>query len=331
LLNRYGGNLLVHAEIEAFDFLVVYLAIIQGSLAAGQWLSFGPNFAQVSAAANRIQTMHQNDDEDESAVMARFMESQRWTLPVFSKGIEFRNVWFAYPTRNVPVLMGLSMRIPCGTFAAIVGSSGSGKTTIISLLERFYEPSRGAIEYNGDSIASMPLKMLRQRMSLVAQEPYLSRGTIRQNVLLGVHENQVDENALHQACRDAGIHDFISSLPDGYDTDVGTGGVSLSGGQKQRLSIARALIRDPKVLLLDEATSSLDSESEKDIQEVMERTSKGRTMIVVAHRLATIQKADIIFVMHQGCVVEQGNHWSLLKKKGFYWRMCGEQDLGSQD
>jgi ABC-type multidrug transport system fused ATPase/permease subunit len=227
--------------------------------------------------------------------------------------------------------MGLSMRIPCGTFAAIVGSSGSGKTTIISLLERFYKPSRGAIEYNGDSIASMPLRMLRQRMSLVAQEPYLSRGTIRQNVLLGVHENQVDDNALHQACRDAGIHDFISSLPNGYDTNVGTGGVSLSGGQKQRLSIARALIRDPKVLLLDEATSSLDSESEKDIQEVMERTSKGRTMIVVAHRLATIQKADIIFVMHQGCVVEQGNHRSLLKKKGFYWRMCGEQDLGSQD
>ncbi|KAF2030563.1 ABC transporter [Setomelanomma holmii] len=234
------------------------------------------------------------------------------------EGIEFRNVWFTYSTRNIPVLMELSISIPHGTFAAIVGSSGSGKTTLISLLERFYEPNRCAIELDGDNIASMPLKTLRQRMSLVAQEPYLFRGTIRQNVLLGMHDDDVNEEALHEACQDAGIHAFISSLPDGDDTNVGTGGVSLSGGQKQRISIARALIRNPTVLLLDEATSSLDSESEKEIQEVFERTGKGRTMIVVAHRVATIQRADMIFVMHQGRVVEQGSHRSLIKRRGFY-------------
>ncbi|KAF1850312.1 ABC multidrug transporter-like protein [Cucurbitaria berberidis CBS 394.84] len=329
---RYGGSLLARSKLLPFNFLVAYLAIIQGSLAAGQWLSFGPNIAQVSAAANRILKMRQSDLEDEDTVSARFRETYRWTLPanLLWKGadIKFRNVWFTYPTRKIPALRGLSLNIPHGQFAAIVGSSGSGKTTIISLLERFYEPDRGMIWYNDDKIASMPLKVLRKRMSLVAQEPYLFRGTMRENILLGVDDNYVNEDILHQACRDAGIHAFISSLPHGYDTDVGTGGVSLSGGQKQRISIARALIRDPSVLLLDEATSSLDSETEKEVQAVFERTGKGRTMVVVAHRLATVQKADIIFVMDQGSVVEQGNHASLLSRKKLYWQMCQGQDLG---
>ena len=276
--------------------------------------------------------MRLSDTEDEKSVSAKFRENYRWKIPTTllwnGADIEFRNVWFKYPTRNVPVLQGLSISIHHGHFAAIVGSSGSGKTTVISLLERFYEPSRGKIWYNGDDIASMPLKVLRKRMSLVAQEAYLFRGTIRENVLLGMEDDITDEDMLHRACRDAGIHDFVTSLPDGYDTDIGTGGVSLSGGQKQRISIARALIRDPAVLLLDEATSSLDSESEKDVQAVFERTAKGRTMIVVAHRLATVQKADVIFVLRQGRVVELGDHRTLLRRKGHYWQMCQSQSLG---
>jgi ABC-type multidrug transport system fused ATPase/permease subunit len=219
------------------------------------------------------------------------------------------------------------MDIQHGQFVAIVGGSGSGKTTVISLLERFYEPKSGTIRYNGDVISKLPLKVLRKRMSLVAQEPSLFRGTIRENVLLGMEANVVDDTLIHRACRDSGIHDFIASLPDGYETDIGTAGVLLSGGQKQRISIARALIRNPQVLLLDEATSSLDSQAEKEVQAVFERTGKGRTMIVVAHRLATIQKADVIFVLHQGSVIEQGNHQSLLHKKGSYWQMCQGQSL----
>jgi ATP-binding cassette subfamily B (MDR/TAP) protein 1 len=274
--------------------------------------------------------MRHTDIGNESTIFTRYRETHRWKLStnLLWKGtdIEFRNVWFTYPARNVAVLQGLSLSINHGQFAAIVGSSGSGKTTVISLLERFYEPNRGSIWQNGEKISSTPLRELRNRMSLVAQEPYLFRGTIRENVLLGI-EGVVEDDAMYQACRDAGIHDFVSSLPDGYNTDVGTGGVSLSGGQKQRISIARALIRDPAVLLLDEATSSLDSATEKEVQAVFERTGKGRTMVVVAHRLSTIQKADVIFVMHQGRIVEKGDHRSLLRKRGAYWQMCQAQSL----
>lgn len=144
---------------------------------------------------------------------------------------------------------------------------------------------------------------------------------MRENILLGVDENLVSEETLHQVCRDAEIHDFIASLPDGYNTSVGARGVSLSGGQKQRISIARALIRNPRVLLLDEATSNLDSETERAVQEVLERTGRGRTMVVVAHRLATVQNADVIFVISDGCVAEKGSHAALLRKRGIYYQM----------
>ena len=278
---------------------------------------------------DRMQSMRTRETEGENSPSTHLKGFSRWKLPsqLLWQGadIEFQNVWFTYPTRNIAVLRGLSLHIRHGQYAAIVGSSGSGKTTVISLLERFYEPDSGIIAYNGDTIASMPLRELRGHMSLVAQEPYLVHGTIRDNVLLGVKGDDIANAVLYQACRDAGIHDFVLSLPDGYDTDVGTGGVLLSGGQKQRISIARALIRDPDVLLLDEATSSLDSTTEREVQEVLEHAGKGRTTIVVAHRLATIQKADVIFVMHQGQIVERGNHQSLLNCRGLYWQMCQAQ------
>jgi ATP-binding cassette subfamily B (MDR/TAP) protein 1 len=272
-------------------------------------------------------------EEDDEKIAANYSNSSRFTLPttVIWKGadIDFRDVWFKYPTRNVPVLQGLNLSVQHGQFAAIVGSSGSGKTTVISLLERFYEPQRGSIHCNGDAITSLPLRHLRQRMSLVAQDPYLIRGTIRENVLLGMDATTVSDTTLHEACRDAGIDAFVTSLPSGYETDIGTSGVTLSGGQKQRISIARALVRDPSILLLDEATSSLDSETEKEVQAVFEKTGKGRTMIVVAHRLATVQNADVIFVMKSGRVVERGNHRELLGRRGWYWEMCQAQALGA--
>jgi len=165
------------------------------------------------------------------------------------------------------------------------------------------------------------MRPYRQDISLVAQEPNLFDGSLRENIMIGVDDDSVTEEQMHQACRDAEIHDFIVSLPDGYSTEAGSRGVLLSGGQKQRLAIARALIRNPRLLLLDEATSNLDAETEKAVQAVFEKNKKNRTMIVVAHRLATVQNADVIFVLGDGRVMEKGNHAALLRQKGIYYQM----------
>ncbi|RYP42323.1 hypothetical protein DL767_000245 [Monosporascus sp. MG133] len=201
---------------------------------------------------------------------------------------------------------------------------------IISLLERFYKANSGVITYDGHDIEEIGLCDYRKTISLVAQESNLFNGTIRENVLVGIDETETTEDSdsrMFEACRDAGIHDFVMSLPEGYDTVIGSKGVLLSGGQKQRISIARALVRSPRLLLLDEATSNLDSETEKQIQETFERTRKGRTMIVVAHRLATVKNADVIFVLGDGQVQECGTHTSLLQKRGAYHNMCLAQAL----
>ena len=163
----------------------------------------------------------------------------------------------------------------------------------------------------------------RNTISLVSQEPSLFEGSIRENILLGVDENEISDETLHQVCLNAEIHDFITSLPEGYNTAVGAKGVALSGGQRHRIAIARALIRNPRVLLLDEATSNLDSETEKFVQAVFEKTGQGRTMVVVAHRLATVQNADVIFVIEDGKVAEMGDHATLLRKRGLYYQMVG--------
>jgi ATP-binding cassette subfamily B (MDR/TAP) protein 1 len=193
-------------------------------------------------------------------------------------------------------------------------------------LTSFYEVQKGKILCNGSNISELDIHEYRKMISLVAQEPTLFQGTIKENILLGVEESTSTET-LHQAGRDAEIHDFIMSLPEGYQTDVGTKGIALSGGQKQRIAIARALIRDPKILLLDEATSSLDSESEKLVQAAFERAGKGRTMVVVAHRLATVQNADVIFVLGEGKVLETGDHNQLLRKRGVYYQMVSLMSL----
>lgn len=259
-------------------------------------------------------------------------------------------MWFSYPTRpDVPVLKGLDLQVSryrllndlltpktdrcirClqvrkGQVAAIVGSSGSGKTTVISLIERFYRAQSGDVRYDGRSIDNLDLASYRSNLSLVAQEPCLFSGSVRQNIMFGVsrHEDEdemADEERVHMAARAGGIHDFVASLPEGYETDIGTAGVALSGGQKQRISIARALIRNPSVLLLDEATSSLDSETERKIQEVFDAERGKRTVLMIAHRLATVQNADVIFVMNDGVVAEKGNHATLLGKRGLYYQM----------
>ncbi|ORY57852.1 ABC transporter [Pseudomassariella vexata] len=338
----YGGQLLATHEYSPFQYseyryhssgetiskipaVVVYIAVVQGGMSAGQWLSFGPNIASATAAADRILSIREGDGDH-----VLFTEDTTADNGDSEKGVEleFKNVWFEYPTRSAPVLNGLDMKIERGQFAAIVGPSGAGKSTIISLLERFYTATFGQILHNGLDITTLDLSQYRKGISLVAQEASLFSGSIRDNILLGIpNDATVPLADLHAAARDAGIHDFIVSLPEGYETPLGPAGLALSGGQKQRVSIARALVRRPSLLLLDEATSSLDSETERAVQDTLEATRGGRTMVVVAHRLATVQNADIIFVMGEGRVVERGNHASLIAQRGLYFQMCQSQAL----
>lgn len=316
----YGGTLLASREYGLQEFFVIYMAIVQGAIAAGMWFSFAPNMAQAAGAANRILSMRTPKD----AVPPKY---ESVIEPEGGVGIDFQNVSFTYKNREVPVLSNLNMQILPGQFAALVGASGCGKSTTISLLERFYDATSGHVLYNDQNITSLDPAEYRKQISLVSQEPTLYEGTLRDNVALSL--DSATDADIHQACSDAQIHEFITSLPDGYNTRLGPKGMSLSGGQKQRLSLARALLRKPKLLLLDEATSSLDSESEKLVQAAIERAAAegGKTILAVAHRLATIQNADVIFVLGSGRVLEKGDHQGLLRKRGLYYQMCQAQAL----
>jgi ATP-binding cassette subfamily B (MDR/TAP) protein 1 len=250
-------------------------------------------------------------------------------LETVEGSIEFRDVHFRYPTRpEQPVLRGLNLTVKPGQYVALVGASGCGKSTTIALLERFYDPLVGGIYIDGKEISSLNIKQYRSYLALVSQEPTLYQGTVRENILLGADHDDVSDSAIEFACKEANIFDFIMSLPDGFSTIVGSKGSMLSGGQKQRIAIARALLRDPKILLLDEATSALDSESEHVVQAALDAAAKGRTTIAVAHRLSTIQKADVIYVFDQGRIVEHGTHGELMKLAGRYSELVNLQSLG---
>jgi ATP-binding cassette subfamily B (MDR/TAP) protein 1 len=225
------------------------------------------------------------------------------------------------------VLRNVSITVQQGQHIAIVGPSGSGKSTIVSLIERFYRPNTGQILIGGVPLIATDIETYRDHVSLVSQDTQLFDGTIRYNILLGVAANEESEDAMINAARKAYIHDFILSLPEGYDTQCGRKGAQLSGGQRQRLAIARALVRKPTILLLDEATSALDSESEREVQKSLRDAREGRTTVSVAHRLSTIRGVDCIYVLVKGHVVEFGTHNALMKKQGVYWNMCQRQNI----
>ncbi|KAJ0966591.1 hypothetical protein J5N97_023508 [Dioscorea zingiberensis] len=321
LLLWYGGYLVRHHHTNGGLAIATMFAVMIGGLALGQAAPSLAAFGKARASAAKIyQTI------DHKPAIDRNSESGI-ELDTVTGHVELKDVNFAYPSRpEVPILCNFSLNVAAGKTMALVGSSGSGKSTVVSLIERFYDPSSGQVLLDGHDIRSLKLRWLRQQIGLVSQEPALFATSIRENLLLGREDaTQVE---IEEAARVANAHSFILKLQDGYDSQVGERGLQLSGGQKQRIAIARAMLKNPAILLLDEATSALDSESEKLVQEALDRFMIGRTTLVIAHRLSTIRKADVVAVLQHGAVSELGPHDELMARgeAGLYARLIRMQE-----
>jgi subfamily B ATP-binding cassette protein MsbA len=238
--------------------------------------------------------------------------------PTLSKGIDYKNVGFEYRT-GVPVLDDVNFSIKKGEIVALVGASGSGKSTIAQLLLRFYDPTSGQILFDGHDMRNLSVSSLRRQMAVVTQETHLFNDTIASNIAYG--RTTASHNEIEDAAKAAYAHDFISRLPQGYETVIGERGTRLSGGERQRLAIARSLLKNPTILVLDEATSALDAESEQAVQLAFDRLLEGRTVLMIAHRLSTVRKAHRIIVLENGKIKETGSHDELLTKKGAYHKL----------
>ncbi|XP_055935282.1 ATP-dependent translocase ABCB1-like isoform X3 [Argiope bruennichi] len=316
----YGSILVSQGDLEYSNLLKVLEGVMIGVMMIGQSVALAPDYQKAKVSAVRI---------------FRLLDL-RPKIDAFSKDgnvlddvqgyIHFQKVHFNYPSRpRVKILRGLGLDIEPGQTVALVGSSGCGKSTCVQLLQRFYDADHGAVMLDDENVKDMNVANLRSHIGVVSQEPVLFSYSIAENIAYGDNTREMDMNRVMEAARQANIHNFITTLPQGYDTPVGDKGTQLSGGQKQRVAIARALLRDPKVLLLDEATSALDAESEKIVQDALDRASSGRTCLIIAHRLTTIQNADVIMVIHKGKVVEKGTHQELLNKRGHYYKLHNTQ------
>ena len=247
-------------------------------------------------------------------------------IPVknLKSGITFKDVGFYY-NEDRAIIKNFELNIEKGKTVALVGQSGSGKTTIANLLTRFYDVTEGSIEIDGENIKNLNLKDYRSLLGMVTQESVLFNDSIYNNIAMG-KENATREEII-EAAKIANAHNFIEGLPEGYDTNIGDDGNKLSGGQKQRVSIARAVLKNPPIMILDEATSALDTESERYVQDALEKMMENRTSLIIAHRLSTIQKADHIVVMEKGDIIEQGSHQELMQKNGTYRKLVELQNF----
>ncbi|MCM8818812.1 MAG: ABC transporter ATP-binding protein/permease [Candidatus Omnitrophica bacterium] len=303
--NVLNGKLTLGELMAFLGYIGMFYAPLTNLTLLSTW------FSNFTSASHRI--FEVLDTEPQVREPKKFIKIDK-----IQGAIEFKNVTFGYDPYH-PVLKDVSFKIEPGEIVGIVGKSGSGKTTIINLLCKFYEAQKGQILIDGRDIKEIPSSELRKHIGLVLQEPFVFRGTIAENIIYGKPDSTLEE--VINAAKIANAHEFIMKLPNGYDTLLGEKGAGLSGGEKQRITIARAILCDPEILILDEATSSVDTESEKKIQDALSKLWKNRTTIVVAHRLSTLKDADKIIVVDNGRIVETGNHLQLMEKKGIYYNL----------
>ena len=317
ILLWYGGMQVIQMETLTSEDFLRFILVLFAMLAPIKTLGTVNITIQNSlAAAERVFKVIDSKPDINDKPDAKEIES-------FSEEIRFDNVSFDYGEKSVPVLKNVSFSISKGSVVALVGSSGAGKSTIADLIPRFYDTTSGSVNIDGEDIREYKLSNLRKMMGIVSQEVILFNDTVKNNISYGQPETK--ETDIISAAKSANAMEFIDSLPEGLDTVIGERGIKLSGGQKQRLSIARAIIKNPSVLILDEATSSLDSESEKLVQQAIEQLMKDRTVLVIAHRLSTVKNADEIIVLEKGQVVEMGNHETLIKKGQTYHKLYTNQ------
>ncbi|MGE5464466.1 MAG: ABC transporter ATP-binding protein [Syntrophothermus sp.] len=312
----FGGISITRSSLDLAD-LLTFLLYIDNFIEPIQKLThMTEQFQEGIASFNRFMEILEIQPEIQDA-------DNPIELTEVRGNIEFKNVGFRYRDDHAHILKNISLQVKAGEYVALVGSSGAGKTTLCSLIPRFYEVNEGQILLDGVDIREIKLDSLRRNVGVVQQDVYLFAGTVFENIRYG--KPDASEAEVVEAARKANAHDFILSLPDGYQTDIGQRGVKLSGGQKQRLSIARAFLKDPPVLILDEATSSLDNESERVVQESLERLARDRTTLVIAHRLSTIRNAQRIMVLTDQAIEEEGTHSELLALNGAYARLYNRQ------
>ncbi|XP_026264294.2 ATP-binding cassette sub-family B member 5 [Urocitellus parryii] len=317
---RFGAYLFQTGRMTPEGMFIVFTAIAYGAIAMGETLVLAPEYSKAKSGAAHLFALLEKKPTIDS-------HSQKGKKPDTCEGnLEFREVSFFYPCRpDVFILRGLSLSIEKGKTVAFVGSSGCGKSTSVQLLQRFYDPVRGQVLFDGVDAKELNVQWLRSQIAIVSQEPVLFNCSIAENIAYGDNSRVVSLDEIKEVANAANIHSFIEGLPEKYNTQVGLKGLQLSGGQKQRLAIARALLRKPKILLLDEATSALDNESEKVVQQALDKARRGRTCLVVAHRLSTIQNADLIVVLHNGKIKEWGTHQELLRNRDIYFKLVNAQ------
>jgi subfamily B ATP-binding cassette protein MsbA len=316
----YGARLVVAGSLTSGELLVFLLYLGKMYKPMRELSKMTDTISKADVGWERIREVLENETQVRDLPGAK-------RAPRFKGRIEFDHVGFAY-NGNGPVLEDLSLQIEPGQMVALVGPTGAGKTTIVSLLPRFYETASGQIRIDGTDIRRYKQKSLREQISFVLQESLLFHATVAQNIAYG--KPQASHREIVRAARLANADEFIDRMPETYEAMIGERGVTLSGGQRQRITIARAIIRDSPILILDEPSAGLDAESEKLVFDALENLMQGKTSIVIAHRLATVRRADLIFVIDQGRVVEQGTHEELLARGGLYSRLYELQFRGEE-